>query len=224
MILQKTQSFIPDRIDDMRINIYTDGGCSGNPGPGGWAFVMFCPEGAPLGPGATGKSGGFSYGEKSAFTPPEGEPDALSLQNAPASSAAGVVEKNGGEAATTNNRMELTAVIKALETLPSLGAAIDGVTVFTDSQYVQKGISEWIVGWKRKGWITSAKQPVKNADLWKKLDALAAGYPIRWQWVKGHAGNSLNERCDTLVQQAIQAVRAGGGPSDGRRPSNRRRA
>jgi ribonuclease HI len=131
--------------------------------------------------------------------------------------AAGVIEKNGGEAATTNNRMELTAVIKALETLPSLGAAIEGVTVFTDSQYVQKGISEWIAGWKRKGWITSAKQPVKNADLWKKLDALAAGYPIRWQWVKGHAGNPLNERCDALVQEAIQAVRAGGRPSDGRR-------
>jgi ribonuclease HI len=105
--------------------------------------------------------------------------------------------------------MELTAVINALEMVSSLGGPIDGVTVFTDSQYVQKGISEWIVGWKQKGWITSAKQPVKNADLWKKLDALAAGYAIRWQWVKGHAGNPLNERCDALVQEAIQAVRAG---------------
>jgi ribonuclease HI len=157
----------------MRINIYTDGGCSGNPGPGGWAFVLFA-EGGTV-------------------------PDGTS-----------VLEKNGGEPATTNNRMELTAVINALETLPSLGVTIDGVTVFTDSQYVQKGISEWVAGWKRKGWITSAKQPVKNADLWKKLDTLAAGYPIRWKWVKGHAGDPLNERCDALVQQAIQAVRAGG--------------
>ncbi|MDR0637844.1 MAG: ribonuclease HI [Spirochaetaceae bacterium] len=151
----------------MRINIYTDGGCSGNPGPGGWAFVM------------------FTEGGTTSF------------------------EKNGGEPATTNNRMELTAVIKALERLSSLGGSIDGVTVFTDSQYVQKGISEWIAGWKRNGWITSTKQPVKNADLWKKLDALAAGYPICWKWVKGHAGNPLNERCDALVQQAIHAVRTG---------------
>ena len=105
--------------------------------------------------------------------------------------------------------MELTAVIKALETLPSLGGPIDGITVFPDSQYVQKGISEWIAGWKSKGWSPSAKQPVKNAGLWKILDALAAGYPIRWKWVKGHAGNPLNERCDALVQQAIRSVRAG---------------
>lgn len=120
------------------------------------------------------------------------------------------IEKNGGEAATTNNRMELTAVIKALETLPAPGGTEYAVTVFTDSQYVQKGISEWIAGWKRKGWITSAKQPVKNVDLWKKLDALAARHPLSWKWVKGHAGNPLNERCDALVQQAIRAVRAEG--------------
>jgi ribonuclease HI len=202
----------------MRINIYTDGGCSGNPGPGGWAFVMFAegPEGTSLGPGATGKSGSLREKESALF--PEGEAGAQTPRDRPASPTAGV-EKNGGELATTNNRMELTAVINALETLPSLGAAIDGVSVFTDSQYVQKGISEWIAGWKRKGWITSSKQPVKNADLWKKLDALAAGYPIRWKWVKGHAGDPLNERCDALVQRAIQAVRAGGGSNGGRSPN-----
>jgi ribonuclease HI len=160
----------------MQINIYTDGGCSGNPGPGGWAFVML--------------SGGSV-----------------------------TIEKNGGDPNTTNNRMELTAVIRALETLPSIvsnndrSAPVDGITVFTDSQYVQKGISEWIAGWKRKGWVTSAKQPVKNVDLWKKLDALAAtlaaAYPLTWKWVRGHAGNPLNERCDALVQEAVHAIQAG---------------
>jgi ribonuclease HI len=160
----------------MQINIYTDGGCSGNPGPGGWAFVI------------------------------------LSGDNV-------AIEKNGGDPSTTNNRMELTAVIRALETLPSIasnndcGSPVDGVTVFTDSQYVQKGISEWIAGWKKKGWVTSAKQPVKNVDLWKKLDALAATtaavYPLAWKWVRGHAGNPLNERCDALVQEAVRAIQAG---------------
>jgi ribonuclease HI len=150
----------------MQINIYTDGGCSGNPGPGGWAFVILADGGV-------------------------------------------VAEMNGGDTATTNNRMELTAVIRALETLPAVSGAADGVTVFTDSQYVQKGISEWIAGWKRKGWVTSTKQPVKNVDLWKKLDVLAAGFPLAWKWVKGHAGNPLNERCDALVQEAIQAIREG---------------
>jgi ribonuclease HI len=154
----------------MQIKIYTDGGCSGNPGPGGWAFVIL----------------------------PEGQ----------MSDAAAAIEQNGGDPATTNNRMELTAVIRALERLPALGEMPDGVTVFTDSQYVQKGISEWIIGWKRKGWITANKQPVKNADLWRKLDALAAGYPLSWKWVKGHAGNPMNERCDALVQMAIRAVQA----------------
>jgi ribonuclease HI len=160
----------------MQINIYTDGGCSGNPGPGGWAFVILSGGGATL-------------------------------------------EKNGGDPNTTNNRMELTAVIRALETLPSIarnnggGGPIDGVTVFTDSQYVQKGISEWIANWKRKGWVTSARQPVKNADLWKELDALAAtvaaAYPLTWEWVRGHAGDPLNERCDALAQDAIRAIQAG---------------
>jgi ribonuclease HI len=149
----------------MQIDIYTDGGCSGNPGPGGWAFVILADGGV-------------------------------------------VAELNGGDAATTNNRMELMAVIRALETLPTVGAA-EGVTVFTDSQYVQKGISEWVAGWKRRGWVTAAKQPVKNVDLWLRLDALAAGFPLKWRWVKGHAGNPLNERCDALVQEAIQAVREG---------------
>jgi ribonuclease HI len=165
----------------MQINIYTDGGCSGNPGPGGWAFVIL--------------SGGSV-----------------------------TIEKNGGDPNTTNNRMELTAVIRALETLPMItdtgtgdngsGGPIDGITVFTDSQYVQKGISEWIAGWKRKGWVRPTKQPVKNVDLWKQLDelavTLAAAYPLKWKWVKGHVGNPLNERCDALAQEAVHAIQAGG--------------
>jgi ribonuclease HI len=159
----------------MKITIYTDGGCSGNPGPGGWAFVLLA----------------------------EGRDERI--------------ERNGGERSTTNNRMELTAVINALEMLPACGAfgaadaahpadAIEAVTVFTDSQYVQKGISEWITGWKKKGWKTSSRQPVKNVDLWQRLDALAADYRIRWEWVRGHAGDPLNERCDTLVREATRAI------------------
>jgi ribonuclease HI len=153
----------------MKITIYTDGGCSGNPGPGGWAFVLLV----------------------------EGQTERI--------------EKNGGERSTTNNRMELTAVINALEMLPAFDAVKAAtpmeVMVFTDSQYVQKGISEWITAWKKKGWRTSSKQPVKNIDLWQKLEALASRYTICWEWVRGHAGNPLNERCDTLVREATLAVR-----------------
>ena len=140
---------------EMTVNIYADGGCRGNPGPGGWGVLLQ-----------------FEEHEKELW---------------------------GGEPATTNNRMELTAVIRALESLtPSTNA-----NVHTDSQYVQKGISEWIHNWKRNGWRTADKKPVKNADLWLMLDALAKQHQIRWIWVKGHAGHAGNERADGLANRGI---------------------
>ncbi|NVK17699.1 MAG: ribonuclease HI [Methylocystaceae bacterium] len=137
------------------VTIYTDGACSGNPGPGGY--------GAVLSKGSNNK------------------------------------EISGFEPETTSNRMELTAAIKALEVLTKSSP----VTIYTDSQYVQKGITEWIAGWKRKGWKTSAKKPVKNADLWQRLDELNQKFTITWEWVKGHSGIAGNERADTLAQEAI---------------------
>ena len=142
------------------IEIWTDGGCLGNPGPGGWAYVIH--------------------------------------------SAQGSGEHMGFEPSTTNNRMELTAVREALKEL-SANARWRGlpVTISTDSQYVQKGITEWIHAWARNGWKTSAKKPVKNVELWSELWDLSRNLPLRWVWVMGHAGNAMNERCDFLVQQAI---------------------
>ena len=157
------------------IEIYTDGGCSGNPGPGGWAYVI-------TGNGKWGMENGES---------------------------ALLAEKWGAERSTTNNRMELQAVIAALEALVSMRLEDEKVTLFTDSQYVQKGISEWIHTWKRNSWRTSDKKPVKNQDLWQKLDALSSapgGFPITWAWVKGHAGNEYNERCDAMTQKAIASL------------------
>jgi ribonuclease HI len=144
------------------IDIFTDGACSGNPGPGGW--------GAILRKGAT---------EKELF---------------------------GGERLTTNNRMEMMAVIEALRALTQPVEA----RVHTDSQYVQKGISEWIHGWKKRGWKTAAKQPVKNEDLWRELDRLAAQHKIEWIWVKGHAGHAENERADELARRGVDLARKGG--------------
>jgi len=141
------------------VDIYTDGACSGNPGPGGW--------GALLRSGATER------------------------------------ELSGYDPATTNNRMELMAVIEALRILKRPVTA----RVHTDSQYVQKGISEWIHGWKRRGWKTADRQPVKNADLWQTLDALTVGHRIEWLWVRGHAGHVENERVDALARQAIEENR-----------------
>ena len=131
--------------------MYTDGGCLGNPGPGGWAAVLM-------------------YGDRRR-------------------------EISGGVPATTNNRMELQAAIEALASLKEPCR----VQLFTDSQYVREGISQWLAGWKRRGWRTSAKQPVKNADLWRRLDALAARHAVDWRWLKGHAGDEQNEHCDLLA-------------------------
>ncbi len=140
---------------DETVEIYTDGACSGNPGPGGWGALLL-------------------YGEHEK-------------------------EITGGEFETTNNRMELMAAIEALNLLKRPCE----VTLYTDSTYVKNGITEWIDGWKAKGWKTAAKKPVKNADLWQALDAAAARHKIDWQWVKGHAGNPENERADALANQGM---------------------
>ena len=173
------------------IQVYTDGGCSGNPGPGGWAFLIIRTYGPRREEGGGKKQVGGDGGH-------------ILLE-----------EKWGAEESTTNNRMELQAVIAALEAVSRLqpGPLFSGapgdekVTVFTDSQYVQKGITEWIHAWKQKSWRTSGKKPVKNQDLWMKLDQLAAGIPLTWEWVRGHAGNEYNERCDALTQKAIACKR-----------------
>ena len=141
--------------------IYTDGGCSGNPGPGGWGFVIV-----------------DNSGEESIHS--------------------------GGESITTNNRMELTAVIEALRLVTAHPEWNESpITIFTDSQYVQKGMTQWISGWKRNGWKTASKQPVKNKELWLVLDELTARINPRWKWVKGHAGIHYNEICDSLTQDEI---------------------
>jgi ribonuclease HI len=145
----------------VRVRIYTDGACKGNPGPGGWGALLH-----------------FDGREK---------------------------ELCGGEPDTTNNRMELTAVIRALEALKR-SCEID---LYTDSRYVQKGISEWIVSWKRRGWKTADKKPVKNVDLWLELDRLVDAHAIRWHWVKGHAGHAENERADQLANRGIESARRG---------------
>lgn len=155
------------------MEIFTDGGCRGNPGPGGWAYII--------------NLDGAEY------------------------------QKNGFEAGTTNNRMELTAVIRALEAACDLlstrqtgsdsSGAVSGpgrVVLYTDSQYVQKGISEWIRRWEKNGWKTAAKKPVKNKDLWLRLQELSQKINPEWRWVKGHSGNHYNEACDSLVQEAIR--------------------
>lgn len=140
------------------VEIYTDGACRGNPGPGGWAATL-------------------QSGEH-------------------------LRELSGAEAATTNNRMELTAVIRALEALKRPVKA----RIHTDSEYVRRGITEWLPGWKRRDWRTADKKPVKNRDLWEQLDALAARHEIEWRWVPGHAGVPGNERVDRLATAAIDTL------------------
>ena len=148
----------------MAVDIYTDGGCSGNPGPGGWAYVMV-------------------------------QGDSIAA------------EQWGGEKITTNNRMELLAVISALKACKEKTGLSGDVTVHTDSQYVQKGITEWITKWKHNSWKTSDKKPVKNQDLWAELDSLNTEMSVSWEWVRGHAGDFYNERCDSMAQKGIQASR-----------------
>ena len=148
-------------MSDQHVTIYTDGACSGNPGPGGWGAIL-------------------TLGDHQK-------------------------ELMGGEAHTTNNRMELMAAISALEALkrPCL------VDIHTDSQYLRNGIMSWIHAWKRNGWRTADKKPVKNEDLWRRLDELATQHHVEWIWVKGHAGHDGNERADQLARDGLIAARAG---------------
>ena len=144
-----------------RVTIYTDGACSGNPGPGGWGVLL-------------------RFGEHEKVL-------------------------NGGEAETTNNRMELTAAIEALNALKRPCA----VDLYTDSTYVRSGIREWLEGWKRKNWRTAANKPVKNADLWQALDEAREQHDVTWHWVKGHAGHPENERADELARQGMAPYKPG---------------
>ena len=140
---------------------YTDGACSGNPGPGGWGALLQARDG-----------------------------DAVVKER----------ELHGGEADTTNNRMELLAAIAALEALERPA----GITIVTDSAYVKNGVTGWIHGWKRNGWKTSSNKPVKNEDLWRRLDTAQARHRVTWQWVKGHAGHPENERADELAREGME--------------------
>ena len=139
---------------------YTDGACSGNPGPGGWGVLLLAREGEEV-----------------------------------------VKERtlSGGEPATTNNRMELMAAIMALETL----SRASDITIITDSAYVKNGVTGWIHGWKRNGWKTADKKPVKNVGLWQRLEAAQARHTVRWEWIKGHAGHTENERADALAREGM---------------------
>jgi len=146
------------------VEIFTDGACSGNPGPGGWGAILR-----------------YRGVEK---------------------------ELSGAEPETTNNRMELMAAIAALEALKE---PVE-VDLYTDSEYLKKGITEWLPQWKARGWKTAAKKPVKNADLWRRLEAAMAPHKVRWHWVKGHAGHPENERADALAREAIRRLKEGGAP------------
>jgi len=148
-------------MSEQRVTIYTDGACSGNPGPGGWGAIL-------------------TLGDHTK-------------------------ELMGGEAHTTNNRMELMAAISALEALKRPCT----VDLHTDSEYLRNGISSWIHGWKRNGWRTADKKPVKNVDLWKRLDEALKPHKVNWHWVKGHAGHAINERADELAREGVIAARAG---------------
>lgn len=139
----------------MKVDMYTDGACSGNPGPGGWGTVLI-------------------FGHKRH-------------------------ELSGGEKDTTNNRMEMLAVIKGIEALKRSCT----ISIFTDSTYVMKGMTEWINSWKARGWKTADKKPVKNVDLWQQLDSAVKGHNVNWYWVKGHSGVPDNERADELARLAI---------------------
>jgi ribonuclease HI len=142
------------------IDIWTDGACSGNPGPGGWGAIL-------------------RYGDHEK-------------------------ELSGGETPTTNNRMEMLGAISAIEAIKAPGAVI---RLHTDSQYVKNGITQWMKKWKANGWKTADKKPVANVDLWQRLEAACASHNIEWRWVKGHAGDVMNERADVLARNAIKALK-----------------
>ena len=149
------------------VEIYTDGACKGNPGPGGWGVLL--------------RSGTH---QKELF---------------------------GGAPETTNNRMELTAVIRALQALKRRSR----VSIHTDSQYVQKGVTEWLAGWKARGWRTAARQPVRNLDLWLELEPLLSQHDLSWHWVRGHCGHPENERADQLANLGVESIAPDAGASSG---------
>jgi ribonuclease HI len=148
-------------MSEQAIEIYTDGACQSNPGPGGWGAVILYPNRLPL-------------------------------------------KINGGEKSTTNNQMELTAVIKALE---SIEGSQDKISLYTDSKYVKEGVTNWLKKWKQNKWKTSLNTPVKNQTLWQRLDSCAKEWDIQWKWVKGHAGNKWNETADQLAREAVPNVK-----------------
>jgi len=148
-------------LSNARVEIFTDGACSGNPGPGGWGAIL-------------------RFGERER-------------------------ELSGAEPATTNNRMELMAAIAALEALKRPCT----VRLTTDSNYVRDGVTKWIHGWKKNGWRTADKKPVKNIELWQRLDAARTAHEVHWHWVKGHSGHAENERADQLAREAIARMRNG---------------
>jgi ribonuclease HI len=149
-----------------RLLAYTDGACSGNPGPGGWGVLLRAMDGETV------------------------------LKER---------ELKGGEADTTNNRMELLAAINALETLERASE----ITVVTDSAYVKNGVTSWIFSWKKKGWRTAANKPVANVELWQRLEAAQARHRVTWEWVKGHAGHPENERADALAREGMKPFKKG---------------
>jgi ribonuclease HI len=151
---------------------FTDGACSGNPGPGGWGVLLQAREG-----------------------------DTVVKER----------ELSGGEAATTNNRMELLAAIAALESL----SRPSEITVVTDSAYVKNGVTQWIHGWKRNGWRTAGREPVKNAELWQRLDTAQSRHRVRWEWIRGHAGHPENERADALARAAMKPFKPKRSAADG---------
>ena len=142
-----------------KLTLYTDGACSGNPGPGGWACVLI-----------------YGGHEK---------------------------ELSGGAAETTNNRMEMTAALEGLKALKRPCK----VEFYTDSNYLKDGVTQWLAGWKKRGWKTATKKPVKNQDIWEQLDQVIQNHQIEWHWVKGHAGDEYNERCDELAREALEEFR-----------------
>ncbi len=160
MIANVNSGRVKPKVDKRKtVRIYTDGGCEGNPGPGGWAAVLE-----------------YNGHRK---------------------------ELSGSQPATTNNRMELQAAIEALRALKEPCA----VELFTDSEYVRNGITDWLPAWKKRGWRTAGKKPVKNKDLWQALDEATQRHKVTWHWVKGHNGHAQNERCDQLAAEAIRQVR-----------------
>lgn len=149
MAQQKTQEF----------DIYTDGACTGNPGPGGWGYVVILKDGT-------------------------------------------TIEKSGSSAQTTNNRMEMMAAIEALEALSDHTK----INLYTDSKYLQQGITSWIIKWRQNNWLNAKREPVKNQDLWQRLDELCLKHDVSWHWVKGHSDNTYNNKADILARQAIIAL------------------